>query len=108
MARKTSKKTVEKIVEQEVGISCDQTCEINKLASDDEQWKLCQEEVKTLKKQNAGLRGEITRLTKLLLNNESEIANLRQACKDYQAKFLDCNERLDRYLNLPWYKRLFS
>lgn len=102
MARKTSKKATENVEQPVMG--CDQACEVNKLTSDDEQLRLFQEEIKTLKKQNAGLRGELTRYKKII----EELRTDKEILRNELLNIEDEARHYREFCARPWYKRIFS
>ena len=68
-------------------------------------------EITTLKKQNAGLKGEISRLKKMIVAFENKIKDLNQEYNDLDAIYNNASEELIQLKRLaarPWYKRIFG
>lgn len=96
-------------------VTSDACLEINPTVSEGEDLIIANARLKEicnkLNRQIAGLRGEITKLQKVIATKNTELEDLRQEYNDLRELY-ERNERdLTRYkefVNRPWYKRIFS
>lgn len=66
-----------------------------------------EEEIAYLKKQNAGLKGYITNITKKLDETEDRCRRMGERIRKAEGVIEEIGEKVRAYNRLPWYKRMF-
>lgn len=66
-----------------------------------------EEEIAYLKKQNAGLKGYITSITKKLDETEDRCRRMGERIRKAESVIEEIGEKVWAYNRLPWYRRMF-